>query len=464
MAARGVKDAGPTVANASNGDAVSCVLCPGLPGQPALLGSKKQGARIDHNMPWSFQRAREVTDLESSRSTEAECCPSKKENPDPTGKARTDGAGATPGPTTTTPSPLPELAKEHFFPSHGARSESRGGFLLLLPVAPSPARPLPPWLQPRPAAAARRVAVAAAAIALDPFQEIKTEQDDASKTEVFACPVCYEPLIRKGPPGMNLPAIYRSGFKCSKCNRSFTSKDVFLDLTVTSGMKEYSELKPARTELFRSPLVSFLYERGWRQNFNRSGFPGRDEEFQMAQDYFQPVAGGILVDVSCGSGLFSRKFASSGAYSSVIALDFSENMLRQCYDYIKQEETPMNTNLALVRADISRLPFASCSIDAIHAGAAIHCWPSPSNAIAEISRVLKPGGVFVATTFLSTPTNSGPFSIDALRPLRQIVGPVNSSYNFFTEGELEDLCRSCGLVNYSSKVQRSFIMFSGQKP
>ncbi|XP_044432407.1 uncharacterized methyltransferase At2g41040, chloroplastic-like [Triticum aestivum] len=298
----------------------------------------------------------------------------------------------------------------------------------------------------------------------DEFEEIKTELNDASNTEVFACPVCYEPLITTGPPGMNLPAIYRSGFKCSKCNKSFTSKDVFLDLTVTSGMKEYSELKPARTELFRSPLVSFLYERGWRQNFNRSGFPGRDEEFQMSQDYFQSVAGGILVDVSCGSGLFSRKFASSGAYSTVIALDFSENMLRQCYDYIKQEETPMNTNLALVRADISRLPFASCSIDAIHAGAAIHCWPSPSNAIAEISRVLKAGGVFVATTFLSTPTNSGPFSIDALRPLRQIVGTVNSSYNFFTEGELEDLCTSCGLINYSSKVQRSFIMFSGQKP
>lgn len=74
------------------------------------------------------------------------------------------------------------------------------------------------------------------------------------------------------------PAIYRSGFKCSKCNKSFTSKDIFLDLTVTSGTKEYSEQKPARTELFRSPLVSFLYERGWRQNFNRSGFPGLDEE------------------------------------------------------------------------------------------------------------------------------------------------------------------------------------------
>uniref|UniRef100_A0A453T4A9 Methyltransferase type 11 domain-containing protein n=3 Tax=Aegilops tauschii subsp. strangulata TaxID=200361 RepID=A0A453T4A9_AEGTS len=373
--------------------------------------------------------------------------------------------------------PLPELAKERFqapVPAYYCNLQLGASMEPAVRAAAASCSSYPSLHPPRALVArrlgrssglslpARRVAVAAAAIALDP--ETKTEQNDTSETEVFACPVCYEPLIRKGPPGMNLPAIYRSGFKCSKCNKSFTSKDVFLDLTVTSGMKEYSELKPARTELFRSPLVSYLYERGWRQNFNRSGFPGRDEEFQMAQDYFQSVAGGILVDVSCGSGLFSRKFASSGAYSSVIALDFSENMLRQCYDYIKQEETPMNTNLALVRADISRLPFASCSIDAIHAGAAIHCWPSPSNAIAEISRVLKPGGVFVATTFLSTPTNSGLFSIDALKPLRQIVGPVNSSYNFFTEGELEDLCRSCGLVNYSSKVQRSFIMFSGQKP
>nr|CAB3470987.1 unnamed protein product [Digitaria exilis] len=263
------------------------------------------------------------------------------------------------------------------------------------------------------------------------LQETKDQQNSISEAEVFACPVCYEPLIRKGPPGINLPAIYRSGFKCTKCNKSFTSKDIFLDLTVTSGTKEYTEQKPARTELFRSPLVSFLYERGWRQNFNRSGFPGLDEEFKMAQDYFEPVAGGILLDVSCGSGLFTRKFAKSETYSAVIALDFSENMLRQCYEFIKQDNTLLNAY-------------------ALHP-------------VAEISRVLRPGGVFVGTTFLSSPRNN-PFSVEALRPLRQIVGPVNTSYNYFTEAELEDLCKSCGLVNYSSKVQRSFIMFSGQKP
>ncbi|KAJ0984316.1 hypothetical protein J5N97_002672 [Dioscorea zingiberensis] len=306
-----------------------------------------------------------------------------------------------------------------------------------------------------------RFRASSSVVAVEP--ETQVQSNKSSIYDFLACPICYEPLTRKGPSGLNLPAIYRSGFKCEKCNKTFSSKDMYLDLTVTSGTKAYNEFKPARTELFRSPLVSFLYERGWRQNFDRSGFPGPDEEFKMAQEFFKPATGGLLVDVSCGSGLFSRKFAKSGAYSSVIALDFSENMLRQCYEFIKNDESILTSNFALVRADISRLPFASGSVDAVHAGAALHCWPSPSNAVAEISRVLRSGGVFVGTTFLSSPVNS-PFSSGALRPLRQIFGQATNSYSYFTAKEIEDLCKTCGLVNYTSKIQRAFIMFTAQKP
>nr|QTZ19571.1 putative methyltransferase chloroplastic-like protein [Bixa orellana] len=240
---------------------------------------------------------------------------------------------------------------------------------------------------------------ASSVIALEADLSTQQQTQDV-ETNLFACPVCYEPLIRKGPPGLNSPAIYRSAFKCKNCDKSYTSRDNFLDLTLISGLKEYTEVRPAMTELFRSRFVSFLYERGWRQNFNRSGFPGPDEEFVMAQEYLKPTQGGILVDVSCGSGLFSRKFAKSGTYSGVIALDYSENMLRQCHDFIKQDRSLSAANLALVRADVNRLPFASGSIDAVHAGAALHCWPSPSNAVAEISRILRSGGIFVGTTFL----------------------------------------------------------------
>lgn len=298
---------------------------------------------------------------------------------------------------------------------------------------------------------------ASSAVVVESPSDLSTKQDKGTQVDLFACPICYEPLIRKGPVGLNLSAIYRSGFKCKRCQKSYTSKDGYLDLTVTSGLRDYVEVQPNRTELFRSPLVSFLYERGWRQNFRQSGFPGPDEEFRMAQEYFEPAKGGLIVDVSCGSGLFSRKFAKSGTYSGVIALDFSENMLRQCYDFIKKDDTLSTTNLALVRADVSRLPFESSSVDAVHAGAALHCWPSPSNAVSEITRVLRSGGLFVGTTFLRY-TSSTSWVARLFRE-RSSLG-----YGYLTEEEIKDLCTSCGLTNYSCKIQKSFIMFTAQKP
>ncbi|KAL6226216.1 hypothetical protein ACLB2K_000179 [Fragaria x ananassa] len=280
--------------------------------------------------------------------------------------------------------------------------------------------------------------------------------ESSAEVELLSCPVCYEPLTRVGPPGLILQAICMSSFECKKCYKSYSSKKNYLDLTVTAGLKKYVEAKPIGTELFRSIIMSFIYEKGYRQCFKRYGFPGPDEEFKMAQDYFKSAEGGVLVDVSCGSGLFAIRFAKSGTYSGVVALDFSENMLLQCYDYLMRDpDTPLATDLVLVRADASRLPFTSCSVDAVHAGAALHCWPSPSNAVAEITRVLRSGGIFVGTTFL----RSSPSWI--FKPLNERILP---SGNYITEEEIEDLCTSCGLTNYTSKVEQSFIIFSAKKP
>ena len=54
--------------------------------------------------------------------------------------------------------------------------------------------------------------------------------------------------------------------------------------------------------------------------------------------FLKPVLGGNIIDASCASGLFSRLFAKSGWFSLVVALDYSENMLQQCYEFVQQEE------------------------------------------------------------------------------------------------------------------------------
>lgn len=257
-------------------------------------------------------------------------------------------------------------------------------------------------------------------------------------------------------------SLSQSTLECSTCQKTYYGNDTHIDLTISSGGKAYGETMAASTEIFRIPFISFLYERGWRQSFSLwGGFPGPEKEFELMQDYLEPVMGGNIIDASCGSGLFSRLFAKSGRFSLVVALDFSEAMLQQCYEFINQEENFPKENIVLVRADISRLPFASSTVDAVHAGAALHCWPSPSSAVAEISRVLRPGGVFVATTYIM----DGIYSLNPfLKPFRQRFAQVSGSHIFLNEKELEDLCTVCGLVGFKCIRNGRFIMLYAMKP
>ena len=192
---------------------------------------------------------------------------------------------------------------------------------------------------------------------------------------------------------------------CERCQRSFDTTAAFYDLTLSSGEKsaEYTLSNGLGTSTFQNPFVGFVYERGWRQQFARAGFPGPDREFQSAMEFFKPVAGEAIMDLSCGSGLFTRRFLASGQFTTVVAVDYSEAMLTQTRQFIDRMDTSFEASLLMVRGDVGRLPFPTGSFKAIFAGAAIHCWPNPAIALTEISRVLSPGGVFVLTTFTQLP-------------------------------------------------------------
>ncbi|XP_076947790.1 putative methyltransferase At1g78140, chloroplastic [Bidens hawaiensis] len=288
------------------------------------------------------------------------------------------------------------------------------------------------------------------------------ENQTKAKKQVLSCPICYDMLIWNGDPVFSVDSTPRFILECSTCKKAYSGNETHLDLTITSGSKKSDGYMPASSELFRLPLVSFMYERGWRQSFSiLGGFPGPEKEFEMMNDYLKPVIGGRIIDASCASGMFSRLFAKSGLFSLVVALDFSETMLKRCYGFVKQERNISQEKLILVRADIARLPFASSSIDAVHAGAALHCWPSPSGGVAEISRILRPGGVFVATAHIV----DGPYSrIPFLSPIRKAYRHISGSHVCLSESELKDMCSNCGLVNYTYVRNRRFIMIAARKP
>jgi len=267
-----------------------------------------------------------------------------------------------------------------------------------------------------------------------------------------------ESILSKLPGVSQLDAIAKAANLPTSADIEELAREVALDgsKVVPSGQLS--------TTTFQSPLVSFIYERGWRQQFRLSGFPGPDAEYDLAKNFLLSspllssgpgVGGATLLDCSCGSGLFTRRFASDSdlPFERLIALDFSESMLRQTNASAAEEaggETYpyYSRSLELVRADVARLPFATGSLDGIHAGAAIHCWPAPEVGMAELARVLKPGAALVLSTFRT-----------------QSVIRANRSFRLWEESELRDLSRQVGLVNFKAELREpAFIMISAEKP
>jgi ubiquinone/menaquinone biosynthesis C-methylase UbiE len=104
-------------------------------------------------------------------------------------------------------------------------------------------------------------------------------------------------------------------------------------------------------------------------------------------------------------GLFTRRFSSIDRYGRVLGCDYSEAMLTEARRRINEEPSLSKlktTKLDLVRLDVGQIPMQDESVNCLHAGAAMHCWPDLDSAFKEIFRVLKPGGRYFGTTFLST--------------------------------------------------------------
>ena len=106
-----------------------------------------------------------------------------------------------------------------------------------------------------------------------------------------------------------------------------------------------------------------------------------------------PRTGLEALDVGCGTGSVALKLAAAGA--RVHAFDISDEMLRLA------RARAAHTNLALQfeHGSAERLPAADASADLITAGLSVMFVPDQSAVAAQIARVLRPGGRFVASVW-----------------------------------------------------------------
>jgi SAM-dependent methyltransferase len=143
--------------------------------------------------------------------------------------------------------------------------------------------------------------------------------------------------------------------------------------------------------LMVSRALPLIYERLWRPLGGRVLMgalgPSMAGERRIALEMLEIGAGDTVLDVACGPGNFTRAFADeAGPDGLVVGLDASPTMLAQA-----ARERP-GDGVEYVRASATDLPFADASFDAVCCFAALYLIEEPLLAVAEIARVLAPGG------------------------------------------------------------------------
>lgn len=99
-----------------------------------------------------------------------------------------------------------------------------------------------------------------------------------------------------------------------------------------------------------------------------------------------------VLELACGTGLISRRIV--GSVKSLEATDFSPKMIAEAKKNIHSARLHFSVQ------DATSLPYAPESFDAVVIANALHILPEPEKVMAEIHRVLKPGGLLLAPTFV----------------------------------------------------------------
>jgi SAM-dependent methyltransferase len=196
-------------------------------------------------------------------------------------------------------------------------------------------------------------------------------------------------------------------------------------------------------DLMLTRLVPAIYERWWRPALGRlvKGLfgPGMAEEHRIARLMLGLTPGDGVLDVACGPGNFTRRFAATvGPTGLSVGIDASATMLRRAVRDTTGE------NVAFVRGDAVALPFRDASFDAVCCFAALHLFAEPFAALDHMTRVLTPGGRLAL--FTSCRTSSAP-----LRTLDGLAG-ARSGMRMFERDELTDALRSRGFVAVRRRV------------
>lgn len=173
-------------------------------------------------------------------------------------------------------------------------------------------------------------------------------------------------------------------------------------------------------------------------------------------DWLAPKTGLRWLDVGCGNGAFTEMLVERCAPSSVVGIDPSEGQLAYA------RTRPLSRVAQFHQGDAMALPFPDDSFDAAVMPLVIFFVPVPAQGVAEMARVVAPGGIVTAYAW---DMEGGGFPYQALHDEMRGMGvavPTPPSPDASRIDAMRDLWTGANLDSVETReitVQRTFADF-----
>ena len=139
-----------------------------------------------------------------------------------------------------------------------------------------------------------------------------------------------------------------------------------------------------------------------------------------------------VLDIGTGTGRGAERLVHRYPRAEVVAADLAPAMVararRRLGGWWRGAKVPWRGRRHFTAADLEALPFPAASFDLVFSNLTLQ-WCDPATAFAEVRRVLRPGGLFLFTTF-------GP---DTLHELRSAWAAVDGEAHVNTFVDMHDL-------------------------
>lgn len=167
-------------------------------------------------------------------------------------------------------------------------------------------------------------------------------------------------------------------------------------VVVVLGAVVYWQMIIAEGTYLGTRVVAWTYDLVARRYDNIKQFRSFAESWFVAGPLIQVLRGvsqPLVLDVATGTGRLPLALLDDQFDGQVIGLDFSLGMLRQARTKLE----PYDGQVYLIWKDARHLPFSDESFDAVTCMESLEFFPRPLDILAEMVRVLAPGGVLLVT-------------------------------------------------------------------